>query len=154
MSNTNYLNSEKGSATFELATVFPVLFFLLAGIVDISTALDQYARLTRVAYEGTRHGAAILGLKEGMYTPESLKESYSYSHAQLQARVFDILEEYDFDIEKASITTSRESKDGVSDIVTVKVSYPCETFFSFGGVASNGTLQLTLYSDAPYLYPN
>lgn len=50
---------ERGAAAVEFAIIFPVLFLLLAGIIDFGRAFFYQVQLANAAREGTR--AAVVG---------------------------------------------------------------------------------------------
>jgi len=51
------LSRQRGQSLVETAIVFPILFLLLAAIVDFGRAFDAYIVLTNAAREGARWGS-------------------------------------------------------------------------------------------------
>lgn len=71
--------AERGAAAVELAIVFPLLFLIIAGIVDFGRAYQAQVQLTNAAREGAR-AAVVLPLGS---TPDPTTEVASRVSAAL-----------------------------------------------------------------------
>ncbi len=59
------LVKEKGVALLELTLCVPFLLFLTFSVIDTTRYLNDYARVSQIAYEGARYGASLAELEEG-----------------------------------------------------------------------------------------
>ncbi|MCL7454465.1 MAG: pilus assembly protein [Anaerolineae bacterium] len=127
--------SERGQSLVETAIVIPVLFLLLAAVIDFGRAFDAYIVLTNGAREGARWGSVNPELTE----------------LQVQQIVIDdvlgsgtnIIDWSQFGI--ANVTVAGQEED--SEEVTVTVSYNFRLWF--GGLIGVPELTLTKVSVMP-----
>ena len=124
---------ERGQSLVETAIVLPVLFLLLAAVIDFGRAFDAYIVLTNAAREGARFGSVKPDLTE----------------AEVKQLVVDdvvgsgtnVTQMTDFTAEQ-NVTVEGQTAD--SDVVKVTVTYDFDLWF--GGFI--GLPQLTLTKEA------
>lgn len=82
----------------ELVAVLPLLFLLVAGVVDVGSVLSMYIELSRVVYEGvrleTRLSNITVGDFQGLTPGQNCSPSATTSpqHALVQRRVVRLLQ--------------------------------------------------------------
>lgn len=163
--NQNSKLTEKGSVMMEcalgMAFLIPTMFLML----DVGLALNKYAKLARVSYEGTRYAATVAGLEGGRvknvgsvveYTlPDSTAGTAADFTQQevVRDRLVELVNINGFEADSANITTNYIKRDPANatqanpDIIRVDivVNYVPITPFLM-------PIDLAVSTSGPYLY--
>lgn len=125
----------RGAAAIEFALWQPILFLLLAGVVDLSTYLSRQALITRATHDGARAGAATAESSDD--DPGSLVVPAAKSQAETVLGTMNVQC-------PDGVSATYELVDGIS-YVRVDVACPFDPLiglFTFGGLGSSFTMAL------------
>jgi Flp pilus assembly protein TadG len=125
---------ERGQSLVETAVVLPILFLLLAAVIDFGRAFDVYIVLTNAAREGARFGAVNPEL-----TDEEVQEIVIEDVMGSGTNLTPVIE--------SAIIVQVSGQHAGSDAVTVSVTYPFVPWF--GRLIGMDTVNLTKVSVMP-----
>ena len=152
---------ETGSVMIEFSIALLFLLSTLFLTLDVGLALNQYARLARVTYEGTRYASAIAGLDGGgPYTTSlsSCEDSITgipQQHIRLQQRLVELLCVNDLFGTNVQISTTYSKRDTLiinqpnPDVVTVRLE---TNYFPLIPLYAGSNVPMKIEISGPYLY--
>jgi len=135
-SNLEPPRRERGQSLVETAIVVPILFLLLAAVVDFGRAFDAYIVLTNAAREGARFGSLANPLTESeiqdLVVDDVLGSGANITHM-------------------TEFTTTNVVLQDNATAVTVTVSYDFDLWF--GGIIGLPTVELEKMAVMPRAEP-
>lgn len=130
--------SEFGGALAETSVIIPLSIFLLAGLVDLSSALNHFITLNHICYEASRVASDIPRLEDG---------DVGNVHNDLREKINSLLRSYNTEYYDAVVTTNFNK---AADRVTVSISdnYKIKLL----PIGSGAYIPLTATLESPYLF--
>lgn len=175
--NKGFAGRSRGTALLEFCVVVPFIIPMIYGITDIAAAVNQYMRVSRIAYEGVRYATSLGALEERACRGKGVNDNsgicdgdkkigeVAAAQARLQDRIRALLKGNGFgnSLNDATMYTCyrRESdfpaKDEVADncrflekknTVGVRIEFK---FKPFGGLFGPNAITLASKATGPYL---
>lgn len=122
-------HSESGIAVLEFIITFPILFFTVIAIVDMSRWIETYSETSRVAYEGARYAASLEGLAEAVaiVTPYGSDTIPDDKYDRLVTRIQRIMTEQGMDVAGTALRIEKFDP-AVKNAVELRISVPFEAY--------------------------
>ena len=154
---------ERGSVIIEFATTIPLIVTTLFTMLDLGFCLNEYLKISRIAYEGARYASTIAGLEEESNVSDSQNLSFITSatnqHAKVHTRIQTLLERNSLpnDLSEISIRTeyglngtpsgSPLTAHTIPRVIRVRLDVPYHPIFPM-----YPTLRMVVTRSGPYLY--
>lgn len=154
---------ERGSIVLEFAATIPLIVGTFLTMLDLGFCLNQYLKVSRIAYEGARYASSIAGLNEGIClsdnTSNSCVSDRTNQQGKVHTRVMTLLQDNNLpsDLNEVSIRTefwmdapqvgSEQESHPYPRIIWVRVSVPYHPIFPM-----YPHLNMRVTRSGPYLY--
>jgi Flp pilus assembly protein TadG len=149
-------NKEAGSTMIELGIALPLLFAMIAGLIDLACALNQYLILSSSVYDGLRFATTVSGLEDG--TPYNgptgnincSSLNFSSRHEEVQKRIQSSLtqEAWRLDLATLCVESQVTQADGTDQANTIRIRVSVRYQGYLPGISG---MTLSSESFGPYL---